>query len=122
MEGDNSKITLEIFYKKSFQRILRSCDSGWSEFPAGNLTGIFQAYAGRTKTVSSESQEQISFLNATLDDVKLLVSTLPTSKDECKSGSWETFVNVNTGAQISENEGDCVSFVATKGKNPPANF
>lgn len=88
----------------------------------GNLTGLFQLYAGQTITVSFEEQDNLSFFNATLDDVKLLVSILPTSKDECKDGSWETFVNVNTGAQIFKNQGDCVSFVATKGRNSPANY
>ena len=36
---------------------------------------------------------------------------LPITKNECKNGGWETF----------KNQGDCVSFVATGGKNPPAN-
>jgi hypothetical protein len=39
---------------------------------------------------------------------------LPTSKDQCKNGGWKTF-------GVFKNQGDCVSFVATKGKNPPAN-
>jgi hypothetical protein len=37
---------------------------------------------------------------------------LPTSKDQCRSGGWRDFDGF-------ENQGDCVSFVATKGKNPP---
>jgi hypothetical protein len=37
---------------------------------------------------------------------------LPTSKDRCKDGGWRTF-------GVFKNQGDCVSFVATKGKNPP---
>jgi hypothetical protein len=37
----------------------------------------------------------------------------PTSKDQCKNGGWKTF-------GVFKNQGDCVSFVATKGKNPPA--
>jgi len=37
---------------------------------------------------------------------------LPTSKDQCKNGGWQTF-------GIFKNQGDCVSFVATHGKNPP---
>jgi hypothetical protein len=37
----------------------------------------------------------------------------PTSKDQCKNGGWRTF-------GVFKNQGDCVSFVATKGKNPPA--
>jgi hypothetical protein len=39
---------------------------------------------------------------------------LPTSKDQCKNGGWETY-------GVFKNQGDCVSYVATKGKNPPAN-
>jgi hypothetical protein len=38
---------------------------------------------------------------------------LPTSKDQCKNGGWKTY-------GVFRNEGDCVSFVATGGKNPPA--
>jgi hypothetical protein len=41
-------------------------------------------------------------------------SRLPTSKDQCKNGGWK-----NSG--VFKNHGDCVSFVATGGKNPPAN-
>jgi hypothetical protein len=39
---------------------------------------------------------------------------LPATKDQCKNGGWKTF-------GVFKNQGDCVSFVATKGKNPPAN-
>jgi hypothetical protein len=35
---------------------------------------------------------------------------LPTSKDQCKNGGWKTF-------GVFKNQGDCVSFVATGGKN-----
>jgi hypothetical protein len=38
---------------------------------------------------------------------------LPTSKDQCKNGGWKTY-------GVFRNEGDCVGFVATGGKNPPA--
>jgi hypothetical protein len=37
---------------------------------------------------------------------------LPTSTDQCKNGGWRTF-------NVFKNQGDCVSFVATRGKNPP---
>ena len=40
--------------------------------------------------------------------------SLPTSKDQCKHGGWQTF-------GVFKNQGDCVSFVATGGKNQPAN-
>jgi hypothetical protein len=37
---------------------------------------------------------------------------LPTSKDQCKKGGWHNY-------GVFRNQGDCVSFVATGGKNPP---
>ena len=39
--------------------------------------------------------------------------TLPTTKEQCFNGGWQTF-------KVFKNQGDCVSFVATKGKNPPS--
>ena len=38
---------------------------------------------------------------------------LPTTKDQCKDGGWRAF-------GVFKNQGDCVSFVATQGRNPPA--
>lgn len=39
--------------------------------------------------------------------------TLPTSRDECKSGGWRAFA-------IFKNQGDCVSFVSRSGRQPAA--
>jgi hypothetical protein len=39
--------------------------------------------------------------------------SLPTTKDQCKNGGWKAY-------GVFRTQGDCVSFVATKGKNPPA--
>jgi hypothetical protein len=47
--------------------------------------------------------------NITVTDVR----PLPTSKDQCENGGWRTY-------GVFKNQGDCVSFVATGGKNPPA--
>jgi hypothetical protein len=41
---------------------------------------------------------------------------LPVSKDECKDGGWRAFDGTATFA----NQGDCVSFVASGGRNLPA--
>jgi hypothetical protein len=38
---------------------------------------------------------------------------LPTGKDECKHGGWRNF-------GVFKNQGDCVSFVATGGRNQPS--
>jgi hypothetical protein len=40
-------------------------------------------------------------------------SPSPRTKDQCRSGGWRTFGQF-------KNHGDCVSFVATGGKNPPS--
>jgi hypothetical protein len=40
--------------------------------------------------------------------------TSPTSKDDCKNNGWKNF------NPTFKNQGDCVSFVATKGKNQPS--
>ncbi|MDX6449462.1 MAG: hypothetical protein QOK32_849 [Gaiellaceae bacterium] len=41
------------------------------------------------------------------------VPALPTTKDECKNGGWQTF-------GVFKNQGECVSFVSNGGKKPPA--
>ena len=46
--------------------------------------------------------------------ITILPPPFPTSADQCKKGGWSTY-------GIFRNQGDCVSFVATKGKNPPGN-
>jgi hypothetical protein len=38
---------------------------------------------------------------------------LPTAKAKCTDGGWRAF-------GVFKNQGDCVSFVASKSKNPPA--
>ena len=48
-----------------------------------------------------------------VDNVSLTQSGLPTSKDDCKNGGWQNF-------SVFKNQGDCVSYVATGGKNKPA--
>ena len=38
---------------------------------------------------------------------------VPTSGDQCKKSGWKNY------GDLFKNQGDCVSFVATHGKNPP---
>jgi hypothetical protein len=47
------------------------------------------------------------------DIVVVDAQPFPTSKDQCTNGGWQSF-------GVFKNQGDCVSFVATGGKNPPA--
>jgi hypothetical protein len=46
------------------------------------------------------------------DVVVVDAPSLPTSKDQCKNGGWRSFPGFR-------NQGDCTSFVATGGRNPP---
>jgi hypothetical protein len=55
---------------------------------------------------------QASPQNTAEFDVVISVPS-PTSADQCKKDGWQTF-------GIFKNQGDCVSFVATRGKNQPA--
>jgi hypothetical protein len=46
------------------------------------------------------------------------VAVVPTDKNQCKKGGWMTLVDSEGNG--FKNQGDCVSFVATGGKNPGA--
>lgn len=43
----------------------------------------------------------------------------PTTKQQCFNGGWQFFVS-EQNSPVFKNQGDCVSFVATKEKNQPA--
>jgi hypothetical protein len=51
--------------------------------------------------------------DATNETGDLVVSDRPASKDDCKGSGWKVF-------RIFKNQGACVSFVATGGKNAPS--
>jgi uncharacterized repeat protein (TIGR01451 family) len=46
-------------------------------------------------------------------------SPLPTTRDQCKNSGWMDFVGSN-GQRLFRNQGDCVSFVSTGGRNGPS--
>jgi hypothetical protein len=57
-----------------------------------------------------------TFLLSGWDDLAfraIFSAPLPTSKEQCKNGGWQRF-------RVFKNQGDCVSFVATGGRNQPA--
>jgi hypothetical protein len=56
---------------------------------------------GEAKLAKAEEAASVTFT----------YTALPTSKDQCKNGGWETFGNT------FKNQGQCVSFVATGGKH-----
>jgi hypothetical protein len=68
---------------------------------------ILQPMVGDTVTLEND----VPF-SVTIDESATLV-TAPTSKAQCTQGGWKNFPQF-------KNQGDCVSFVATGGKNPPS--
>lgn len=72
------------------------------------ITGGTGKYAGATGggTVTYDGASSTTVLQGTI------VLPLPTSKDQCKDGGWQNYDGF-------KNQGDCVSFVATDGTNPP---
>jgi hypothetical protein len=48
-------------------------------------------------------------------DESATLNQTPTSTSDCKNGGWQNFTDDN--GNPFKNQGDCVSFVATKGKN-----
>jgi hypothetical protein len=71
------------------------------------------AFAGTTVRIRFAEVDNGGIFQASVDDVAISSTRLlPTSKGQCKNGGWRTF-------GVFKNQGDCVSFVATRGKNPP---
>jgi hypothetical protein len=87
--------------------------------PRGQQPDIFLAGTiGRAPTDCSQPDPNTLF-GGPLSDTDITVidavpPPLPISKEQCKNGGWRSYA-------VFKNQGDCVSFVATGGKNPPAN-
>jgi hypothetical protein len=93
-----------------------SYSTGGSIGPAtftADASGSFGPFRFGTIGVKTIYTATIEYAGQTLTRT-LRVTCEPTTKAECKNGGWRDF-------GIFRNQGDCVSFVATKGKNPPGN-
>jgi hypothetical protein len=94
-----------------------------------DVTGKTKAAMGWTAKsfnfMATSANTTLSFTSTTagccygpaLDNAQV-VSLTPTNADQCKQGGWQALFD-DQGNQF-KNQGDCVSFVATKGKNPGA--
>ena len=75
-------------------------------FPTGTIQSI---------SILIDVQGTADISNITVNgQLQVPAPTTPTSKDQCKHGGWKNFTN-----PAFKNQGDCVSFVATGGKNQP---
>ena len=73
--------------------------------------------------LATSASTTLSFISTTetpfgpaLDNV--VVTEHVAEKDDCKDGGWESMID--TAGNSFKNQGDCVSFFATKGRNPGA--
>ena len=72
---------------------------------------------GKASVTLTSSSAGTAHVSATLDAQTVSTTVTftpatPTSADQCKNGGWKSY-------GLFKNQGDCVSFVATHGKNPP---
>jgi hypothetical protein len=71
-------------------------------------------FAGTTVRIRFAEVDNLFFFAASVDNVAVTSTpAFPTTKEQCKKGGWRNF-----GTSF-KNQGDCVSFVATNGKNEP---
>jgi hypothetical protein len=114
--------------------VLRATADPTSTAPSDVLANVFQTregdppslppttisfdltpFAGMTVRIRFAEVDNQFFFQASVDDVRIeSVRLLPTTKEECKNGGWRNF------GSTFKNQGDCVSFVATNGRNQPA--
>ena len=77
----------------------------------GPFGDTFNAQPGPVPTACAAPDPGLPLLFGAITVVD--ASTSADGTDECKNGGWRAF-------GVFKNQGDCVSFVATGGKNPPA--
>jgi hypothetical protein len=86
----------------------------------GSATGIARGDGGRLVTIDplTGATAFVGTASATQFGTSLGALAfgdphcLPTRKEQCKNGGWRTF-------RVFKSQGDCVSFVATRGRNQP---
>ena len=80
----------------------------------GQATFCFTSLTPGEVTITAVARGTNTMSRPSATAIKTFVERpLPTDKDQCKHGGWEAF-------GVFKNQGDCVSFVATGGKNRPA--
>jgi hypothetical protein len=87
-------------------------------YPGGNLVWIYNLSDTSAWTANPPPPFPMwqNFVSSGINDSAFKASfssPLPASKAQCKNGGWKTY-------GVFKNDGDCVSFVASGGKNPPS--
>ena len=80
---------------------------------SADANGNFASFDFSTVGVKTSYTATLVYAGQTLTKTIAVTCEQPTTKEQCTTGGWKNFPGFN-------NQGDCVSFVATGGKNPPA--
>lgn len=98
------------------ETVCDSCTGSAVAIPDPSLDGTLPGSGGITFAIDQASHiwstNYSTIYDITYDNS---LPKIPTTKDECKKGGWKNFTNPSF-----KNQGDCVSFVSTHGKNPPS--
>jgi hypothetical protein len=89
-----------------------AAETGAGFLPTGSLTELQIIFDEGTDTAGG-TPGIVNIDNVSLNGAVVGSPTSPQTKDDCKNGGWQNF------NPSFKNQGDCVSFVATGGKNPP---
>jgi hypothetical protein len=97
--------------------VLSASGAAGINFYGWGFGSSFSPYSGGKSVLSltgASTWGDFAFLFDSWDTAfKTYVTSLPTSIADCLNGGWTTFA-------AFKNEGDCVSFVATGGRNQPS--
>jgi hypothetical protein len=104
VQGSVALMTIQTQF--GFPAALRVTDNG----PAGR--DQVEAIPGGSRGCA-QPEPSYDDLGFTGDIVVIDAAPLPTSTNQCRNGGWRNFPGF-------KNQGDCVSFVATGGRNQPS--
>jgi hypothetical protein len=82
----------------------------------GLLSGGGRTFTFQPEPMVGDTVTASSHVSGFTVDESATLTQVPTSKSDCKDGGWQTVVDDQ--GNLFKNQGDCVSYVATKGKNP----
>jgi hypothetical protein len=113
VNGSNNDV-VKIYIDGSLVKTGTSWE-GYFNYCEGNNTRTVDSLLFRTGGTQGDEASNTLGNGFLIDNLGLKSYNLPLTKDDCKKDSWKSY-------GYFKNQGDCVSFVATKAKNQPANL
>jgi hypothetical protein len=83
--------------------------------PASTLYDLYIIFDEGNDLTGNGTPGLVHIDNISVNNQVVGSPTSPTSKDDCKNGGWQNMLDAN--GKSFKNQGDCVSYIATGGKN-----